>query len=103
MGIRSQVQQCKPSTKSEASKLFCDPTRGKKTPVERTVQCSEEFTHTSQDAICAAVSAVNEKIVWACEALGTSHSTGECIQLCELLKSCAETLKALEGLKHFNG
>ncbi|XP_015775017.1 PREDICTED: Sjoegren syndrome/scleroderma autoantigen 1 homolog [Acropora digitifera] len=53
----------------------------------------------SQDAINTAVQAVNEKILWASCELKASHSTGECHQLCQLLKTCAETLKALKEVE----
>jgi len=55
---------------------------------------------TNQNAISIAVQAVNDKMVWASEALSMSHSTGECQQLCELLKTCAETLRALQDIQH---
>lgn len=50
-------------------------------------------------AVTTAMQAVNEKILWASEALNSSHSTGECQQLCELLKTCAETLRALQDIQ----
>ena len=55
---------------------------------------------TNQNAISIAVQAVNDKMMWASEALSMSHSTGECVQLCELLKTCAETLRALQDIQH---
>lgn len=54
---------------------------------------------TSQNSINIAVQAVNEKILWASQALSASHSTGECQQLCQLLKTCAETLKVLKEIQ----
>ena len=55
---------------------------------------------TSQNAIATAVQAVNEKILWASQALSSCQSTGECQQLCELLKTCAETLRAFQEIQH---
>lgn len=53
----------------------------------------------SQNAISIAVQAVNDKMLWASQALSVSHSTGDCQQLCELLKTCAETLRALQEIQ----
>lgn len=49
--------------------------------------------------VAIATQAVSDKIVWASEALSSCHSTGECQQLCELLKTCAETLKVLKEIQ----
>ena len=54
---------------------------------------------TSLNAVHTAVHAVNEKMLWASQALSSAHSTGECQQLCELLKTCAETLRALREIQ----
>lgn len=54
---------------------------------------------TSQNAVHTAVQAVNEKMLWASQALSSAHSTGECQQLCELLKTCAEALRALREIQ----
>lgn len=53
----------------------------------------------NKNAVAIATQAVNAKIVWASEALSRCHSTGECQQLCELLKTCAETLKVLKEIQ----
>ena len=53
----------------------------------------------NQNAVTIATRAVNDKIVWASEALTSCHSTGECQQLCELLKTCAETLQVLKEIQ----
>lgn len=53
----------------------------------------------NKNPVARAIQAVSDKIVWASEALSSCHSTGECQQLCELLKTCAETLKVLKEIQ----
>ncbi|XP_058946792.2 protein ZNRD2 [Pocillopora verrucosa] len=53
----------------------------------------------NKNAVAIATQAVNAKIVWASEALSRCHFIGECQQLCELLKTCAETLKVLKEIQ----
>ncbi|XP_070576447.1 protein ZNRD2-like isoform X2 [Ptychodera flava] len=46
------------------------------------------------------VAAVKMKLAWANDELSRSKSVAKCIELCALVKSCAEALLALELLKH---
>lgn len=67
---------------------------------EAAAQTNSSVLQDSQDSINTAVQAVNDKIIWASCALKASHSVGECQQLCQLLKTCAETIRALKAVEH---
>lgn len=67
---------------------------------EAAAQANSSVLQDSQDSINTAVQAVNDKIIWASCALKASHSVGECQQLCQLLKTCAETIRALKAVEH---
>ena len=66
---------------------------------QKHIEAEPAKSSTSQNSINVAVQVVNDKILWASQALSASHSMGECQQLCELLKSCAETLRALKEIQ----
>jgi UDP-N-acetylglucosamine:LPS N-acetylglucosamine transferase len=62
-------------------------------------QVQDTSTPSSLDSVNTAINNINEKMVATSEALRSCMSVEESIRYCELLKSCAEALRALRDVE----
>lgn len=86
---------------SAAQPTIEPPKQTPRIPVEREIPTHQEAPQLPEDVamksetLTTAINNLHEKIQWASSALGSCTSIEESIRYCELLKSCAEALKAL--------
>jgi len=75
-----------------------EPPKQTQIPTEREFLTHQEKTQDvtmKSDTITTAIGNLHEKIHWASSALSDCTSIEESIRYCELLKSCADAIKAL--------
>ncbi|EDO41228.1 predicted protein [Nematostella vectensis] len=93
------MRQTPPLPSQETSRIGVS-NQSSKPPNNSKDVLSGHHTHalpsSSSEAINTAIGSINDKIIWASEALKKSVSTEESLRLCELLKTCAETLRCLQ-------